>query len=77
MKIREVRFYSGYRREEIPKVIETDCGVIKVEEILSSQLREEYDSGKRRRLFYFRCSEGDIYCLESLEEGYNLKKIQI
>ncbi|MEA1913519.1 MAG: hypothetical protein U9N06_06800 [candidate division WOR-3 bacterium] len=72
MNILRVEFYSGTKRNEIPRNIFTDSGVIRVKKIIETRLEEDYESGKRRRIFIFRSWEGSLYRLESIGEELRL-----
>jgi len=76
IEVIKVLFYSGGKRDEVPKTVFTNSRKIRVHKILETYLEEDYQSGKRKRVFIFKSIGGDIYRLESAEEGFKINQIK-
>lgn len=74
MEVFRVEFYAGGKGEEEPRIIYTDSGIVRVDRIIETRLEENHKTGKRKRIFILKSIEGDIYCLESSEEGFSIKE---
>jgi len=69
--------YSGYRGEEIPRVLILEGKRIEVIEILTSWVEEELENRSRKRFFKFKGSDGNIYKIyydEKTQEWYDNPK---
>jgi len=76
IEVIKVLFYSGGKRDEVPKTVFTNLRKIRVHKILETYLEEDYQSGMRKRVFIFKSIGGDIYRLESAEEGFKINQIK-
>ncbi len=76
MKISHVEFYSGSKGEEYPKKVYTSSKIITVEKIIETKLEEDFNSGKRKKVFVFQSSEKDFYQLKVGREFSELKRIK-
>jgi len=76
IEVIKVLFYSGGKRDEVPKTVFTNSRKIRVHKILKTYLEEDYQSGMRKRVFIFKSIGGDIYRLESAEEGFKINQIK-
>ena len=76
IEVNKVLFYSGGERDEVPKIIYTNSGLIRVYKIIEKRLEEDYQTGKRKKVFIFKSIGGNIYHLESTEGKYKLNKIK-
>jgi hypothetical protein len=61
--------YAGYRGEERPRRFRIDDEPIDVVEVLRSWIVEEKESGKRKRFFKVRGSDGYIHTMYYDESG--------
>lgn len=75
IEVRRVQFYSGGKRDEVPKTIFTHSGVIRVHKIIETRLEEDYQSGRRKMVFIFKSIEDNKYRLESSKEGFKLSQL--
>ncbi|NIM57773.1 MAG: hypothetical protein GTO16_02370 [Candidatus Aminicenantes bacterium] len=64
----ELKFYSGYKREEIPKAVVIGNREFKIDEIISRKRAMDQKSG--RRFEVFKCKmEGEIVEITVFESG--------
>jgi len=76
IEVIKVLFYSGGKRDEVPKTVFTNSRKIRVHKVLETYLEEDYKSGMRKRVFIFKSIGGDIYRLESTGEGFKINQIK-
>jgi len=64
----EVKFYSGYKGEEIPRSVIIGEREFKIEEIIERKRVQDFKSGKRYEVF--KCKmEGEMVKIERYESG--------
>jgi len=76
MKVEKIDFYSGGKRDELPKTIYTKSGKIRIYKIIETKLEEDYKTGNRKKVFIFKSIGGYIYRLEFDREGFNLRELK-
>jgi len=72
----KVQFYSGGKKDEVPKTIYTSSGIIRIYKVIETRLEEDYQTGMRKKVFIFKSIGGDIYRLESQKEEFKLGRIE-
>lgn len=76
MEVLHVDFYSGGKRDELPRKIFTDSGTIKVEKTIEVKLEEDFDSKNREKIFIFQSQNKKIFRLTIKKDVFNLKEIK-
>jgi hypothetical protein len=76
MKVEKVDFYSGGKKDELPKTIYTNSGKIKIYKIIETKLEEDYKTGNRKKVFIFKSIGGYIYQLEFDNEGFKIRELK-
>ncbi len=76
MKVEKVDFYSGGKKDELPKTIYTNSGKIKIYKIIETKLEEDYKTRNRKKVFIFKSIGGYIYQLEFDNEGFKIRELK-
>lgn len=77
MEILHIDFYSGSKRDEIPRRIYTSSGTIIINKIIEIRLEEDFHSREKKKVFIFKSEENKFYQLNERQTSFELKQIEL
>ncbi|MEO0292996.1 MAG: hypothetical protein ABIN61_02095 [candidate division WOR-3 bacterium] len=77
IKVLHIDFYSGGQKDESPREIFTNSGIIKIYRVIEIKLEEEVFSKKRRKIFIFESTKGVFYKLTVSGDSFELEELKL